>query len=121
MRPATGLGFARVGTGFADSLFDEVAFAPVYCPIAHTGACGIAALVLPNSTSRSILVTTLNGELVVFAQTNGVVDPNPVFRRVVEGSIGAYNSIVLANLDPVDAKPELYLGGSSGIRRFDVQ
>ncbi len=139
--------------------FDEVVFAPVYSPIAHTGgkvrshlrvlsgnssggmtlistvpigdpnnddfvgygACGVAALALPNSTSKSILVTTLNGELVVFAQTNGVVDPNPVFRRVVEGSIGAYNSIVLANLDPVDPKPELYLGGSSGIRRFDLQ
>jgi hypothetical protein len=86
------------------------------------GACGIAVLDLPGTPAitKGILVTTLNGELVVFAQTNGAIDSNPVFRKVVEGSIGAYNSIVLANLDPTHSKPELYLGGSSGIRRFDL-
>lgn len=41
---------------------------------------------------------------------------------VVEGSLGAFGSIVVANLapDPNDM-PEVYIAGSSGIRRFDFQ
>ena len=87
------------------------------------GACGLAVLDLPTSPpiSKAIVVTTMNGELVVFTQSNGVINPAPLYRKVVEGSVGAMNSIVLANLDPADPKPELYLGGSSGIRRFDFQ
>ncbi|MEZ5963781.1 MAG: hypothetical protein R3F56_08040 [Planctomycetota bacterium] len=77
---------------------------------------------IPNtSITKAIFVTTLNGELVVFQQTNGIIDPNPLFRKVVEGSLGAFNSIVIANLDPADSKPEVYIAGSAGIRRFDFQ
>lgn len=76
-----------------------------------------------------VFVATVNGELAVFRQlSTGGLDPDPVFRTVVEGSIGgfgsigAFGSIVVANLvpDPNDM-PEVYLAGSSGIRRFDFQ
>ena len=70
-------------------------------------------------------MTTLNGEIAVFAHTNGAINPNAVFRKVVEGSVGAYNSIVIEDLDPSQAgggaKPEIYIAGSSGIRRFNIQ
>lgn len=84
------------------------------------GACGIAVADIPNtSITKAVFVTTLNGELVVFQQTNGVIHSTPLFRTVVEGSLGGFNSIVIANLDPGDPKPEVYVAGSSGIRRFD--
>ena len=70
-----------------------------------------------------VFVATVNGELAVFRPlATGGLDPTPVFRTVVEGSIGAFGSIVVANLvpDPNDM-PEVYLAGSSGIRRFDFQ
>jgi hypothetical protein len=87
------------------------------------GACGLAILDLPTTPpiNKAIVVTTTNGELAVFSQSNGVIQGTPLFRRVVEGSIGAFGSIVLADLDPTSPKPELYLAGSSGIRRFDFQ
>ena len=90
------------------------------------GACGMAVvdlapLNLEPPLGKVILVTTLNGELAVFQQNDGVLDPSPLYRRIVEGSIGVFGSIVVANLDPSSAKPELYLAGSSGIRRFDFQ
>ncbi|MEZ5965126.1 MAG: hypothetical protein R3F56_14930 [Planctomycetota bacterium] len=67
------------------------------------------------------MVTTLNGELVVFRQTNGVMNPAPLFRTVVNGSLGAFNSIVVEDLDPNRPGKEVYIAGSSGIRRFDEQ
>jgi hypothetical protein len=105
--------------------FDEVIFAPLYSPIHHTGGTVRSHLhVLTTSPpiSKAIFVATLNGELVVFQQTNGVVNPNPLFRTVVPGGIGAFNSIIVANLVPDTAsKPEVYIAGSSGLRRFDFQ
>jgi hypothetical protein len=86
------------------------------------GACGIAiADVAPHG--KLVIVGTLNGEVAVFKSLpNGALDPTPVFRTVVEGAVGAFNSIVVASLVPdTEAKPELYIGGSSGLRRFDFQ
>ncbi len=91
------------------------------------GACGLAIIDHPLITSiqKGILVTTLNGEIAVFAHTNGAINPTAVFRKVVEGSVGAFNSIVIEDLDPSQAggfaKPELYVAGSSGIRRFNIE
>ena len=88
------------------------------------GACGIAIADVPPH-GKLIFVATLNGELAVFRPlASGAIDPNPVFRRVLEGAIGAFGSIVVADLVPDPpplSKPELYLGGSSGVRRFDFQ
>jgi hypothetical protein len=85
------------------------------------GTCGIAIADLPGTPAgKEIVVTTLNGELVVFGQSSGVVNQTPLYRTVVQGSIGAFNSIVIANLEPDTMdKPEVYLPGSYGIRRFD--
>lgn len=85
--------------------------------------CGLAVLDLPTNPpiSKAIVVTTMNGELAVFTQSNGVINQTPMFRTIVEGSLGAFNSIVLANLVPAAPKPQLYIAGSSGIRRFDFQ
>jgi hypothetical protein len=85
------------------------------------GTCGLAIADVPGtSISKAIFATTLNGELVVFQQTNGVVNQTPLFRAVLQGSIGAFNSIVIGNLEPdASDKPEVYLPGSYGIRRFD--
>ncbi len=86
------------------------ALAPVGDPYAAAhdligyGACGIAVADLdetgqPNPTPE-ILVTTLNGEFVVFAQTGGVIDPTPRFHTIVDGQLGAFNSIVVGDFDP---------------------
>ncbi len=90
------------------------AIAPALAPVgdpyvaAHDligyGACGIAVADLdetgqPNPTPE-ILVTTLNGEFVVFAQTGGVIDPTPRFHTIVDGQLGAFNSIVVGDFDP---------------------
>ncbi len=85
------------------------------------GACGVAVANLDGTGGPEVLVTTLNGELIVFGWSNG---PPPTLttlhRRIVEGAIGAFNSIVIADLLAGDGKPEVYLAGSSGIRRFDT-
>jgi len=86
------------------------------------GACGLAVADLPTDPviSKAIFVTTMNGELAVFKQTNGVIDPTALYRKVVAGSLGAFNSIVIENLVPDTAsKPEVYIAGSSGIVRLD--
>ena len=89
------------------------------------GTCGIAVADLTDhqlDLGKVVIVTTLNGELIVFAvESGGTINSQPLFRLAVEGAIGVLNSIVVADLDPVDSKPELYLAGSVGIRRFDFQ
>lgn len=84
------------------------------------GACGIAITeVAPHG--KIVVVTTLNGELVVFGVLpGGALNPAPLFRTVVEGSLGGFNALVVADLDPTP-KPELYVSGSSGLRRFNFQ
>ena len=38
----------------------------------------------------------------------------------LEGSIGMFNSIVIADLSGSDGLPEVYVSGGCGIRRFNV-
>ncbi len=91
------------------------------------GACGIAVANLDTTTNDpEILVSTLNGEIVVFRSTwsGGTLTLTPIHYRVVEGGIGAFNAIVIADLTGPSGMPdnklEVYLAGSSGIRRFDL-
>lgn len=42
----------------------------------------------------------------------------PLWRTHVPGSVGWYNSILVEDLDG-DSTPELYVGGSFGLWRFD--
>jgi hypothetical protein len=89
------------------------------------GACGIAVadLDFPTNGVAEIIVTTLNGELVVFGHYLGTLQA-PRFAAVVDGQLGAFNSIVVADLDGTihtpPAKLELYMASSTGIRKFFI-
>lgn len=50
----------------------------------------------------------------------GVIDSPPIFRTVLDGSVGAFNSIVVQDLYPVDGKPEVYVATSRGILKFTL-
>lgn len=110
------------GSGHA---FAPVASLPLSGPqdIAPSCVCGLAVADFGTGTARKvyIVVTTLNGELLVYAW-----DPvNAQFgalvhSQIVEGSLGAYNSILIHDLSTTNgAKPELYIAGSRGMRRWD--
>ncbi len=90
-------------------------------------ACGIAVADLnetgqPNPTPE-VLVTTLNGEFVVFGQAGGAtLNPTPLYRAVLDGQLGAFNSIVVRDLDNTNlSKPEVYIASSIGVRKFYAQ
>jgi hypothetical protein len=88
------------------------------------GAAGIAVAELYDAaTGPEVIVTTLNGELVVFSQTNGVLNAAPLFRTILDTSLGAFNSIVVGDFDQVwfGNKPEIYIASSTGVRKFYVQ
>ncbi len=91
--------------------------------LAGFGACGIAVADLssPPDGVPEILVTTAHGELVVFPWNPSTrrIGP-PLYARILEGALGAFNSIQVADLFPPFGKPEVYIAGSYGIRRFDV-
>jgi len=87
------------------------------------GACGVAvANVDLNTSDPEIIVTTLTGELVVYPwnRSTKTIGP-PIYHAVLEGALGAWNSIIVRDIAPADGKPEIYIAGASGIRRFDVQ
>ncbi len=85
------------------------------------GACGIAIAELDaSSPGKEILVGTLNGELLVFSQAQGVINPTPVFCTVLDGAVGAFNSIVVEDLHPLEGKPEVYVATSRGIVKFTL-
>lgn len=93
------------------------------------GACGLAVADLDQDGTPEILATTLNGEFVVLRQSGGVFPPpdggvqQPMFQTIVEGQLGAFNSIVVGDLDPginSPGKPEVYIASSTGIRKFYV-
>jgi hypothetical protein len=84
------------------------------------GVCGIAAAELdPQVAGFEVIVTTLNGELIVFDQSAGPLTLTHRFSTVVDGSLGAFNSIHVADLD-ANGKAEVYLPSSSGIMKFHV-
>ena len=70
----------------------------------------------PSSPGPELIATTLNGDLFVFA-IDGDGITQLLFRTRVEGALGAFNSIVVANLDQVPGN-ELYVAGSLGLRKF---
>jgi hypothetical protein len=59
---------------------------------------------------------------VVFGHYLGTLQA-PRFAAVVDGQLGAFNSIVVDNLDQVHHgnRQELYVASSLGIRKFYVQ
>ncbi len=109
--------------------FEPVSTAPIGDPYGTEpelhgyGASGVAVADLDQDGTAEILVTTMNGEFVVFGQTNGVLGPR-VFQTIVEGQLGGFNSIVVGNLDSqigsVGATPEVYIASTTGIHKFYV-
>jgi hypothetical protein len=77
---------------------------------------------LDATPEKEVLVTTLNGELVVFPCDSSGILGAPLVQNVHEGSLGAYNSILLEDRIAPAGKPErIYIAGSAGIRCFVVQ
>ncbi len=73
-------------------------------------------------------MTTLNGEFVVLRQSGGVFPApdggaqQPMFQTIVDGQLGAFNSIVVGDFDGNInlTKPEVYIASTTGIRKFYV-
>ena len=93
--------------------------------VAGTFACGIAVAALDPSApaTKHIIVTTMNGELLIFPWNQSAQQiGSRVWSGIVEGAIGGYNSIVVGDLSPANGtKQEIYVAGTMGVRRFDVQ
>lgn len=77
-------------------------------------------LVGGNGPQKVIFVATLNGELAVFAHNQGLLDPSALFRTIVDGGLGNFGALLVRDVDGDGAK-EVYVGGSGGLRRFNVQ
>lgn len=99
------------------------------------GALGVCGLTIADVSAAhagpELLLGTLDGYLMVFAvsPSAGGFDLELLYRRGFEGSIGACNSMLVADLvnkstSPAslgqDGKPEIYVAGSFGLRRLDV-
>jgi hypothetical protein len=69
------------------------------------------------------VVGTLDGQLLVFARDAQGHVGSLLYRTQLEGSIGAFNSIVVADLDAAPTAPgnEIYVAGSLGLRKFIQQ
>ncbi|MGE3172789.1 MAG: hypothetical protein AB7O97_09185 [Planctomycetota bacterium] len=97
------------------------------------GVCGLAVGdILPAVPGPELVVGALDGHLLVFALdpvTGDIVSQPPLYQTRVEGAVGAYNSIVIADLvddsgaseqPGVDGTNELYVAGSLGLRRWTL-
>jgi hypothetical protein len=92
-------------------------------PTDARGGFGIAGLAVgdilqdTNHPGAELVATTLAGDLYVFDISTGVIAPTPLVRLWVDGALGAYNSILIEDMD-MDAKNELYVAGSQGIWKW---
>lgn len=78
------------------------------------GVCGIAVAELVSANAGAeVIVTTLAGDLWILSEDLQTV----VWQSWVDGAVGVYNAIIVADLDG-DTKQELYVAGSRGVWRF---
>jgi len=84
------------------------------------GVCGIAVGdLIPTSPGDEIVVGTLDGKLLVYERLANGNFGALLYQTVLEGSVGAYNSMVIADLGPTPlAGNALYVAGSFGLRKF---
>jgi len=106
-----GIGFQHVSTNalFPDATHPRGAYGVVGLKVADL-------LVDPAHPGDELIVGTLSGDLIVY-QADTMAE---IWRTHLPGSIGNYNSIVVADLD-ANGVNELYVAGSWGLHRFTVQ
>ena len=87
------------------------------------GGFGVAGMALGDILQSSahpgeeLVVTTLDGDLFVFDISGGTINPIPLLHTWVPAALGAYNGIVIDDLD-MDLKKELYVASSQGIWKW---
>ena len=88
------------------------------------GGLGVVGLlrgdVVLSNPGDELVVTTVTGDLIVYGLNGPLGSSPPLYRTWLPGSLGCYNSIILADLDGVGAN-ELYVAGSTGLHRFLLQ
>ncbi|MCR9248723.1 MAG: hypothetical protein NXI31_27150 [bacterium] len=105
---------------FGFALQETVTLAP--STAAPRGGYGVAGLLLadlledPQHPGDELVATTMSGDVIVFAADT----MEEIWRTHVEGSVGFYDSMVVADLDG-DELNELYIAGSQGVWRFEEQ
>lgn len=83
------------------------------------GVCGLAVGdVIFGNGGDEVVVTTLDGQFLVFERSLNGWFGALLYHARFEGSLGAYNSIVIADLDPGALGNEVYVAGSLGVRKF---
>ena len=84
-------------------------------PVRVLGAAGVA---LPSAAGDELVVTTFDGDLFVLGLGTGNLSTAPVlYRTWAVGSLGAYNSIIIDDLD-LDGANEMYVAGSMGVHKY---
>ncbi|MBK8098542.1 MAG: hypothetical protein IPK26_15640 [Planctomycetes bacterium] len=87
-------------------------------PVAY-GVCGVAVGdVIRNNGVKELVVTTMDGQLLVFTRNSQGHVGQLLLRERLEGSIAPYNSLVVGDLDPMSPGEEVYVAGSLGVRKF---
>lgn len=83
------------------------------------GVCGIRigdAITAPGYAGNELVVTSLDGTLLVCSLVNGA--PSSLLCKAkVDGALGAFNSILIGDFDG-DGKKETWVAGSSGLLKF---
>jgi hypothetical protein len=82
------------------------------------GTVGIAIGDLLPGGGDELVVTSLAGDMLVFALNAASIVPQPAFRTSVPGGLGLYNSMKIVDIDPSAPGAELYVSGSRGIRKW---
>ncbi|MFO1051196.1 MAG: hypothetical protein U1F36_03140 [Planctomycetota bacterium] len=84
------------------------------------GLCGLALGDIVQDAQHpgaELVATTLEGDLFVFDIASGSINPAPLVRTWVPGALGAYNAILIEDLD-WNPGNELYVAGSQGIWKW---
>ena len=86
------------------------------------GICGLkVGDVIPGNGCDELVVTTLDGQMFVYALVAGngmVANGFPLYQAQLAGSLGMFNSIEIGDFDN-DGKVEVYVAGSLALRRFE--
>src|SRR5206468_1803015 len=89
------------------------------------GVCGMAvgdiipaSSLIAGSAEQELVVTSLMGHLLVYELHSDGTIGNLLYQAQVDGALGVYSSIVIADLDNPPNGNELYVAGSLGLRKW---